>query len=613
MKNITEMFEQSRSIQDQIIESRIDEGLKDIFNVVKDKFKKTVDKVVAYLKYVCIKAGTYFIPVDQEGELLEAISPLTMGQAMKDGKIKKNSTFVHLDKAGSSIVGYKNNLKDALKLYGKFGQDAIAYWEHCASKFESAEGELANLNEVKLASEDPEAKYSKIVDNKDLKDEIKWHIEAENASRLMIWGAPGIGKTAILMNILDEMKSDFPDYQLIVKTLSNETPDNFTLPAYVEIDGEKKATDIPKTWLPVYKPTGDTAKDTQLNEACGKGLLFVDELSRATPQVLNVILPLVNEGMFNGYKLGSGWTIIVASNREEDETSGQTNIGNALSNRFAQVYYEPTVHTWREWADKQGFISPLLTQWLSMPESEEFSGGKFYYYDPNDNMDNDATTHLMCTPRSWTNAMRNLASYNHTLKGNLQGFEILNIPERVLQRILNKYVPASAIDSFCSFLNVIRGIGDFDAAVESVWNKEGKGLKINTRDLNKIALPLAQLIICQKGDKLPTEKEFKSLCAWLVSTDNDRLTSYVLDIFKNVFINTVSETQRDYLFILKKAYMKSTDTQENYDIIFKSFLNKYGYKNCSEVPDYSEGLALIRNKFQTVFKNSIINGKSGLG
>ena len=156
MKNLTEMFEQYNTIQDQINEDRIDEGLKDLFNTAKEKFKKLVKRVVAYLKHVCVQAGTYFIPIDESGELMSAISPLTMGQAMKEGKIKKDSTFVHLDKEGAKITGHKNNFRDALKLYGKFGQDAIAYWEYCTTKFESANGGDANINEVRLASEDPD-------------------------------------------------------------------------------------------------------------------------------------------------------------------------------------------------------------------------------------------------------------------------------------------------------------------------------------------------------------------------------------------------------------------------------------------------------------------------
>ena len=617
MRNLTEMFADRISIQDQINESRIDEGLKDLFQTVKEKFKKLADKVVAYLKYVCVKAGTYFIPVDNEGELMSAISPLTMGQAMKDGKINKESTFICLDKEGSKVTGFKSNIKDAVKLYGKFSQDAIAYWEYCASKFESANNDQANINEVKLGSEDPEALYSKICDNKELKEEIKWHITDPNAARLMIWGAPGIGKTAILNSVLEELGKDFKDYQLIVKTLSNETPDNFTLPAYVEINGEQKATDIPKTWLPVYKPSGDPKRDQMLDEACGKGLLFIDELSRATQQVLNVILPLINEGVFNGYKLGSGWSIIVASNRDEDElgNGGQNQIGNALSNRFAHVYYEPTVKSWREWADKQGFMSPLLLEWLSMNDGEEFSGGKFYYWDPNSEKELDSSSKLICTPRSWTNAMRDLARFNYTLQGNLQGFAILDIPERILTRVLNKYVPATAIGMFVNFLNVIRGIGNLDAAVESVWKKGGKGLKIDARTLNKVALPLAQLVICQRGGKtLPTEKEFESLCTWLADSNNDRLASYVLDIVKNVFFSSLGDDMREKVFLLSKTYNLSNDDEKrSFDLIYKPILSAYGLKNCGEVPDYTPGLRLIRDKYKAIFKESTINGKDGLG
>ena len=617
MKNLTEMFENRISIQDQINESRIDEGLKDLFQTVKEKFKKLADKVVAYLKNVCVKAGTYFIPVDNEGELMSAISPLTMGQAMKDGKINKSSTFIHLDKEGSKVTGFKSNLKDTIKLYGKFGQDVIAYWEYCASKFESANGDQANVNEVKLGSEDPEAVYNKICDNKELKEEIKWHITYPSAARLMIWGAPGIGKTAILNSVLEELGSNFKDYQLVVKTLSNETPDNFTLPAYVEINGEQKATDIPKTWLPVYKPSGDPKRDQMLDDACGKGLLFIDELSRATQQVLNVILPLVNEGEFNGYKLGSGWSIIVASNRDEDElgNGGQNQIGNALSNRFAHVFYEPTVHSWREWADKQGFMSPLLLEWLSMNDNEEFSGGKFYYWDPNSEKELDSSSKLICTPRSWTNAMRDLARYNYTMQGNLQGFAILDIPERILTRTLNKYVPATAIGMFVNFLNVIRSIGNFDAAVESVWKKGGSGLKIDNRTLNKVALPLAQLIICQRGSRtLPTAKEFESLCTWLSNANNDRLASYVLDIIKNVFFSSLTESNRDKVFILSKVYNREDDdTKRNLNIVYKGILSKYNLKDCGEIPDYSIGLAIIRDKYKEIFKSSTVNGLSALG
>ena len=613
MKDIKESFVDTRPISEYLGRERdhaVDEGLKDVFNAVKSKFKKAWQ----YLKDIVVKIGSYILPVDEQGDIIPAISPLTAGQAYTDGLINRGSTFVHMDNEGARITGCKNKFRDALKLYGAFAKgNSLKYYASIKESIDSNNQDNI-VNEVRLQNQDPEAKYNVIVDNTKLKKRIKMAIMNKNLARLMIWGAPGIGKTAILMNVLDELESDYPDYRLIVKTLSNETPDNFTLPKYVDVDGSEKADDVPKTWLPVYKPTGDQAVDAVRSDKCGKGLLFIDELSRATPQVLNVILPLINEGIFNGYKLGDGWTIVVASNRAEDEMSGQADIGNALSNRFAQVYYEPTVDTWRQWADKQNFISPLLLSWLSMPESENMSGGKFYYMDPNEDMDGAGVTKLMCTPRSWTNAMRELAGYSHT--GTLEGFTIFDIDRDILAMTLNQYVPAKAVDAFLAFLEVISKIGDFDAAVRDIWKNGGKKFKLAKKDLKKISIPLAQLICSSHSDKLPTEKEFESLCEWMVAQDSDQLASFVLDVFKNVFCDAISANKRDALFIVQTKRAKIGNDKDGKWLIIKDLLDPVAKRwgiTMEEFPDWDKGRKLLIKKYGESFVNTKIDGVEAFG
>lgn len=612
MRRIQECFGDARSIVDLMeFQTPVNEGLKDWLKVVKDKFKQAFE----YLKGIVAKFGTYFLPVDKDGNVMPAISPLTAGQAYKDGHIKCASTCVVLDKKGAKITGCNTKHEDALKLYGS--GDSRSYWKRALKECEELKYIYSDgtekINEVKLQNQDPEAKYNVIVDNDKLKARIKMALKNKKLARLLVWGAPGIGKSAVLMNVLEEMKADFPDYALIVKTLSNETPDNFTLPTYVETEGGKKADDVPKTWLPVYKPTGDKAKDDQLDAACGNGLLFIDELSRATPQVLNVILPLVNEGIFNGYRLGSGWTIVVASNRAEDETNGQSDIGNALANRFAQVYYEPTVNSWRKWADKQNFISPLLLQWLSLPESENMSGAKYYYMDPNEDLESADPTKLMCTPRAWTNAMRELACYSNT--GTLEGFTIFDIDRDILAMTLNQYIPAQAIDGFLAFLDVIQRIGDFDSAVYEVWKNEGKGFKINKKDLNKITLPVAQLVCTSHSSSLPTEEEFTSMAKWLAAQDSDQLASYVLDVFKNSFVKVgtaagMSETNVNGFFIAnlrmqKLAAAGKTNEVKLLESIYKPICDKWGIST-SEIPNYYSGLQIISKKYGESFKSAVV-------
>ena len=648
MKTIKESLGSIQEISEYIKGTEnVDEGLKDVLNTIKAKFSK----VFTYLKGLVVKVGSYILPVSNTGLVIPAITPLTAGAAYAEGRINKSSTFVCMDKEGAKISGCKTKADDAVKLYG--GGNSISYWERMINEnvdkdelkavieqyiAEHADDKMSEelINEVKLHTEDPEAAYNIIVDDKELKEMINRCINNKKLARLLIWGAPGIGKTAILLNIISEIK--IADYRLIVKTLSNETPDNFTLPDYVEdiqdedfealskqlnkeesvirkiyrMMGGRKSVDVPKTWLPVYKPTGDKEIDEYLDKKCGNGLLFIDELSRATPQVLNVMLPLINEGNFNGYKLGSGWTLVVASNRQQDEAGGQAEIGNALANRFLQVHYEPTVHTWRQWADKQNFISPLLLQWLSMPEREEMSGGKFYYMDPNEDSNRLADTTLMCTPRSWTNAMRLLATYHHT--GTIEGFKIFDLPQSIIKSALNTSIPKQAIDSFMSFLAVVEKIGNFDQAVYDVWQNGGKNLKIDKKHLTKVALPLAQLICCAHSEQLPTQKEWENLSSWLVSQKSDQLASYVLDIFQNVFLDKVDPSLRPQIFLMQERLRRAggdVSKLSQYVNMTAGFCNKWKIA-FEDIPDYKDGLQALIKEYGASFTSAVIDAHKGV-
>ncbi len=632
MKDIKECLSGVKPLMDHVKESgsTVDEGWKaatSIIQTIKDKLGKAVDGVLSYMKGVVARIQYWFMPVDEEGNVLLCSTPLTAGAAWKNNLINKESTFVGLDKTSGKVVGTSEPFSNATKMYPK----TIDVWKQIFRKGrvrESSEQEFikslcennseeANdmLNEVKMANQDPKSTYNVICDDARLKQIIKKRSTMKLA-RLMIWGAPGIGKTAILNAVIDEISAEQgKEYSLIVKTLSNETPDNFMLPKYT---GDGRADDVPKTWLPVWKPTGDPKKDAESDAKCGRGMLFIDELSRATQQVQNVVLPLINEGVINGWKLGSGWFIVCASNRDEDEMSGgQTSIGNALGNRFAQVYYEPTCNSWRKWADKQGFMSPLLTQWLNMPAGETLSGGKYFYWDPNEEGDNEDTTHLMCTPRSWTNAMEDLASYHHT--GTLEGFNIFDIDEFDLKFVLNQYVPNTAVDMFWSFLKTIQSIGNFDEAVESAWKNNGAGLKIKPKDLVAVALPLAQLVICAHKDNLPTEKEFESLANWMVKANNEQLASYVLDVFKNVFGSNVPDSDaslglndmKSLIFFLKKMNDRKPEIWGKIHT-FDNFMKTWGVDR-NTMPDYSTGMAIIAKKYGEAFKTAAVDGKDGLG
>ena len=622
MKDIKESIQEVQNIveflQDQA-KNPVNEGLKDVLNNLKNKFKK----VVQYLRGLVAKFGSYWLAVGDDGEVLSAISPLTAAQAYADGNIDKSSTLVWTGREGSRLTGCKSKPEDALNLYGS--GNSIKYWKRMVK--ESLEKNPNMINEVKLANTDPQAKYN-VVDTAQLKKYIKVRVKNPSLTRLMVWGAPGIGKTAILQSVLDELPNS-SDYTLITKSLSNETPDNFTLPKYVEVETEvdgkierqDKAADVPKTWLPVYKPTGDPAKDKKLSDACGKGLLFIDELSRATPQVMNVVLPLINEGEFNGYKVGDGWTIIAASNRMEDDESSQTEIGNALGNRFMQVYYEPTIKSWKQWAEKQNFISPLLLQWLSLPESESMSGGKYFYFDPNEEGGNDITK-IMCTPRSWTNAMRELACYSET--GDLEGWTIFDLYREdptILKATLNGYVPAEAVDGFISFLEVLGKVGDFEQFCEAVWHNDGKGANIEKRSITAVAIPICQLLVTYHGASYPTSEEFNSLANWVVNQNSDQLASFIIDTIISVYGEGLPQKVRQIMFASGQWLATRGKDAQQVKLMdsylqgwYRNINSKFGLnvQSIKDLPDWSEGFGVIAKKYAAAFAAAKVDGLDAL-
>lgn len=234
---------------------------------------------------------------------------------------------------------------------------------------------------------------------------------------LLIWGAPGIGKSAIISQTIKDManaKYNPINLNLEIVQLANCTVESWTLPrdATREIDfgnNQKKYkresfTDTPKAWLPVYLNTPDieekkrrdyfcntcrflaTEDDGEITDSNGRpfegGIVFMDEFSRIQPGVSHILMPLVNDHKFgDNYVLASKWGFVLAANRAIDEDKTDTDDNNfyptvAQSNRYRHVTYVPQKEEWVEWARKvdplthEANVPPFITDFIeSSPES----------------------------------------------------------------------------------------------------------------------------------------------------------------------------------------------------------------------------------------------------
>ena len=158
---------------------------------------------------------------------------------------------------------------------------------------------------------------------------------------LMVWGAPGLGKSSIIRGIADEMGINFID----VRLAQREPVDVRGLPVP---DRENKKVD----WM----VSGEWPRE-------GRGILLFDELTAADRSLQVAAYELILDRRLGDlYKVPDGWYICAAGNRVED-AAVSTTMSSALANRFMHVELGEDVEAWAHWATRHN-IHPSVTGFL---------------------------------------------------------------------------------------------------------------------------------------------------------------------------------------------------------------------------------------------------------
>lgn len=143
---------------------------------------------------------------------------------------------------------------------------------------------------------------------------------------MMLWGAPGVGKSSLFRQFAAKANVPVLDWRL-------------TLMDPVDMRG----TPVQKDGLTRWAPPAELPTK-------GEGILLLDELAQARPDTKNVAAMLVLERRIGEYRLPPGWRIFAASNRISD-ASGTTPLPQHLNNRFWHQEFELSLDDWLVWAD----------------------------------------------------------------------------------------------------------------------------------------------------------------------------------------------------------------------------------------------------------------------
>ncbi|MGW1187594.1 AAA family ATPase [Streptomyces sp. NPDC002559] len=138
---------------------------------------------------------------------------------------------------------------------------------------------------------------------------------------VLLWGQPGIGKTAALTRLAESL-----DLPLTTVIASVHEPSDFSgLPVIGDDPAEQGVPMAPPDWA------------VRLVKA-GRGLLFLDELSTAPPAVQAALLRLVLERRVGALRLPSGVRIVAAANPRSSAADGWE-LSPPLANRFVHLQW----------------------------------------------------------------------------------------------------------------------------------------------------------------------------------------------------------------------------------------------------------------------------------
>ena len=389
-----------------------------------DKIKDYGRKALDTVKSIIRKVKGFLFPVNEDGDVEYQYinTPINMTIAANKGLLSPAIKF--FPSQGMIDVASKNGVrlnsgdldttmesdvkeietywKRVMKQYVKDEDSTVSEAVHYVNEnYYRPNKALKHINETPVITlHNPvNGQYGQEVDAKELQSLLVSNIVKQITPRedgssskekpLLIWGAPGIGKTAIIKQAINDIRDIYGiDLDTVYLVLGQMFREDFVLPDTVtNIAGEQNAIDVPKSWLPTYYPSPDPRVRAQQDEYYNSGLykyratdlklddgtelephkyyggvIFMDEFSRMNSTVGSIVMNLVNDKVYQNMVLGSRWGFVLAANRAIDmlelETDAASRWEPAKADRYISIIYVPKKSDWLEWARQKKAVGP---------------------------------------------------------------------------------------------------------------------------------------------------------------------------------------------------------------------------------------------------------------
>ena len=208
----------------------------------------------------------------------------------------------------------------------------------------------------------------------------RYEIPLEKQRPIFLLGAPGIGKTAIMEQIAQELNVGLVSYSMTHHTRQSA----LGLPKIVRKTYKEEEFEVSKyTMSEIISSIYELMESTGIQE----GILFLDEINCVSETLAPSMLLFLQYKTFGGHRIPEGWTIVTAGNPPEYNKSVHA-FDVVTMDRLKKIPVEPDYSVWKEYAcHKQ--LHPAILTYLDIK--------KDYFY----HMETSIDGKRFVTPRGW--------------------------------------------------------------------------------------------------------------------------------------------------------------------------------------------------------------------
>ena len=393
-------------------------------------------------------------------------------------------------------------------------------------------------------------------------------IPVEKQRPVFLYGPPGIGKTAVMEQIANELNIGLVSYSMTHHTRQSA----IGLPFIA-----KKTFDEKEYSVSEYTMSEILASVYNYIEETGKkeGILFLDEINCVSETLAPSMLRFLQYKTFGSHEVPKGWIVVTAGNPPEYNKSVRE-YDIATLDRIKKIDVEASYDVWKEYAVNNNVHSAILA-FLDIKKNCFYS------------IENTPAGKRFVTARGWEDLSRIMCLYE---KKNLE----------IDASLIEQYIQSPAIaQDFSNYYSAFRKLKDiFDT--EKILNgdfdntliEETKSLEISEK-LGLINI-LSDCITLKSKDiitesnsiketlKLLKEKEIIPEEKEKIKKDIDRLksrVSYVQTVLSNAvefMKSTFGDSPETEIFVSNITLNKSSAT----------FLISFGCESFAKLSDKSE-------------------------